>query len=1011
MASVFRVRLLATALAGSAVFAATASFAQSTPTTPTGPAARPPVAAADDAAPEEIIVTGSLFKRNNLELTSPVTQLTTADLEQRGFQTVQAGIQSISANNGPALTNSFTANGAFAGGASAVSLRGLTTSSTLTLFDGLRASYYPLADDGTRNFVDLNTIPDEIVDRIEVLKDGASSLYGADAVAGVVNIITKKNVQGLLGNAEAGISERGDSGNHRVSLTYGYGDLSKQGFNVYISAHYIDSEELYNRQRGYPYNTADQSRITYNGVSGPNNIENGTNSDELFAFSTRPNVLLVRPANGTNTTALGPYQLLNPAAGCQGLTPYTLSDTQIANNPTAPRTVCQQDIVRDYNQIEPKQDRWGIAGRATVNVGGRSEAYAEFNYESSYSAYTGLATIIRTNAPAGINFQPYSTSQNIQIYGATTLALPVYVCPRGTTAACTAANGTLNPQNPFAAQGQVARLAGRLSTSTEFNSSLSDVYRIATGLKGTFGDDFNYTLDGTAMLSDLTTTAKGYVFIQHLLDVVNDGSFNFVNPAANSQATLDYLTPTSRLHSNSHLYQGQVSLSKRFFHLRGGQVEVAIGGAIRYEDLYDPSGNPDAAGPTQRYFRLNAFGATGHRYVESGYFEINAPILKQLEANISGRYDTYSSGQSKFSPKVGLIVRPVKQLSFRGTYSEGFRIPSFAESGALPTTGYVTQQLGQLPKSFVDQHLNNDQKPDAYLSNLTVGETTVGNPNLKAENSRSFTGGVIIKPVRDVSLKVDYYNIKKTGAIASVDFGTAINNYYKNGTLNSGGVTIIPDEPDPDHPNAQPRVLFARGSFINANSIETSGIDFQLDASHKFGNVTLSTHGEATLILNLDTSFPPTEDFPNGSTQHYVGTLGNFNLTAGSGTTRWNANWSNTIEVGKVALTATAYYVDGYNYSAEDQTGPGTAGQCGLAPTNLNGDQYQPCDVGSFVDVDLHGAFNVTKDFTLYADVINVADRRPPIDATTYGAYLYNPVVGDKGIVGRSFRVGVRAKF
>ena len=362
MASVFRVRLLATALAGSAVFAATASFAQSTPTTPTGLAARPPVAAADYAAPEEIIVTGSLFKRSDLELTSPVTEITSADLETRGFQSVQGNIQSISANNGPALTNSFTANGAFAGGASAVSLRGLTTSSTLVLFDGLRASYYPLADDGTRNFVDLNTIPDEIVDRVQILKDGASSLYGADAVAGVVNIITKKNIQGLLGNAEAGISERGDSGNHRVSLTYGYGDLSKQGFNVYISAHYLDSEELYNRQRDYPYNTADQSRITYNGVSGPNNIANGTNSDDLFAFSTAPNVLIVRPANATNTAALGRYQLLNPAAGCQGLTPYTLSDTQYANNPTAPRTVCQQDIVRDFGQIEPKQDRWGIAG-------------------------------------------------------------------------------------------------------------------------------------------------------------------------------------------------------------------------------------------------------------------------------------------------------------------------------------------------------------------------------------------------------------------------------------------------------------------------------------------------------------------------------------------------------------------------------------------------------------------------------------------------------------------------
>ena len=120
-----------------------------------------------------------------------MSTITAENLDVRGINTVQAGIQALSSNNGPALTNSFTANGAFASGASSVSLRGLSTNSTLVLFDGLRAAYYPLSDDGTRNFVDLNTIPDDIVDRVEVLRDGASSSYGADAIAGVVNIITR----------------------------------------------------------------------------------------------------------------------------------------------------------------------------------------------------------------------------------------------------------------------------------------------------------------------------------------------------------------------------------------------------------------------------------------------------------------------------------------------------------------------------------------------------------------------------------------------------------------------------------------------------------------------------------------------------------------------------------------------------------------------------------------------------------------------------------------------------
>jgi iron complex outermembrane receptor protein len=116
-----------------------------------------------------------------------------------------------------------------------VSLRGLSTSSTLVLFDGLRAAYFPLADDGTRNFVDLNTIPDDIVDRVEVLRDGASSSYGADAIAGVVNIITKREFTGVSTGPPRRASPGGDAANQRLTLTIGHGDLDDNGFNAYVS--------------------------------------------------------------------------------------------------------------------------------------------------------------------------------------------------------------------------------------------------------------------------------------------------------------------------------------------------------------------------------------------------------------------------------------------------------------------------------------------------------------------------------------------------------------------------------------------------------------------------------------------------------------------------------------------------------------------------------------------------------------------------------------------------------
>ena len=221
-----RVRLLATAAPFAMLLGASPAFAQSAPAAQT---AEPAPAAQEDTS-NDIVVTGSLFRRTDTETPSPVSVLSSAALEQRGLTTIADAIQTVSAGNGGSVPQNFT--GAFASGAQGISLRALTTNSTLTLFDGLRAANYPLADDGQRSFVDLNTIPSAIVDRVEVLRDGASSTYGADAIAGVVNVILKKQITGVQARAEAGISQRGDSDNQRLQLTAGFGDLADKGFNI-----------------------------------------------------------------------------------------------------------------------------------------------------------------------------------------------------------------------------------------------------------------------------------------------------------------------------------------------------------------------------------------------------------------------------------------------------------------------------------------------------------------------------------------------------------------------------------------------------------------------------------------------------------------------------------------------------------------------------------------------------------------------------------------------------------
>lgn len=991
----------------SAMFAAPA-FAQDVPT-----AAQNAEEQAEDGrqlpsptgeqAAEEVVVTGSILRTQGAT-PSPVTTLTADNLDQRGIATVQDAIQRLSSANGASLTNSFSANGAFAGGASSVSLRGLTTSSTLVLFDGLRAAYYPLADDATRNFVDLNTIPDDIVDRIEVLRDGASSSYGADAIAGVVNIITKRSIKGISGRAEAGISENGVAANQRLTLTLGTGDLDEQGFNAYLSGFYYQSELVRNRDLDAPFNSDNQTSI-----GGPNDITYGNGSFERPAGVGTPTAgahyglgnIYVRPADALTGTAIAGsrYQLLN--GGCLNGTPYSPTAAQLAGagNATTPTLVCQEDGINRYGIVAPKLERFGLSARVTAMIGDTSEAYFQANFQQNTSSYTGGPPTLRGNGPTGIYFPRFSTSSAAapNAPGSLVLSLPVYVCPTGVN--CTAANGTLNPNNPFAAAGQTALLIGSLGDTVTSNRVRSRVFRAAAGIHGTVFGDWDYRLDLTAMHNDLRRTFNGYVYIQNLLNAVNTGSYNFVNPAANDQRARDILTPERNVDASSDLYQAQVSLSKELFQLPGGPLQFGVGGTVFYEAVDAPSANSDINGPTQRYFTINAFGTEGNRTVAAGFFEVNAPILDPLLINVSGRYDNYSSGQDYFSPKVGVKFTPIKQLAIRGTWSKGFRIPSFAEANALPTTGYVSNTSAVFNDAYLAQYncsVATFTACPAYIRSGSYGSTTLASPNLQPEKSRSITAGILFEPIRNVSFTVDYFNIKKTGAITTLTSGEALTAYYA-GQAAPAGFNVIADAPDPNFPGARPRVAFVESQLVNANTLKSEGIDFGANARFDFGGVRWTSNLDATLQLELSTTFP------GGVKETYVDTLGNFNLTAGSGTFRWKGNWQNTFEFGAVALSGTVNYTSGYDLSAEDQ---GTEyGDCGLAPG------YTGCRVKSYVTFDLNTSIKATDQLTFYVNALNLFDRLPDVDPVTYGAYLYNPVQAGEGIYGRMFRAGAKFNF
>lgn len=938
---------------------------------------------AESSSTENITVTGSMLHDPNVSSMSPITTISRSDMARRGFSNVTDALQALSSNGAGSLTNAFSGNGAFAGGASAPSLRGLSSDSTLVLVDGQRLSYYPLSDDGQRNFVDTNWIPSSLMESTEVLEDGAATRYGADAVAGVINYKTRQQIKGFEGNAEGGLSQRGDAGHQKLYATYGWGDLKHDGYNIYVNSEYQQDDALYNRQLGYPYKTGDLTGI--GGENGNTNVL--TQAGNINNFGATP-ITVVAPSNGT-TGVSGPWQILNTSKNCGTYGPVL--NGYITGTPTGSVSqTCSQNATGDYAQISPSLRRISASAHGVFQVSPRSQLTTMFTYSQALSEYSGT--------PSAVRVQSQSRAINTL-----STSLPVYLPD----------NVTLNPNNPFASSNQTAQVTGLFSDIPYQTSQLSQNFRGSARYNGTaashWGSDWNYDINFVGMNTTLEQTIRGVPTIQGIMNAIQNGTYNFVDPSKNTDAVRNSIAPKNVMNARTQEYSGEMSVSKGLFKLPGGMVDLAIGGNIRYESLYDPSANPyDKNDPAAQYTgKINPFYAMGSRWVKSGFFELGLPFHKMLSGNIAGRYDDYSEGFSHYTPKAGLLFKPVEQFALRGTFSRGFRVPSFAETGGS-NVGYTTFRPQNA--AWLNQHLNADGSVNSYARSYSIGSNTAGNPNLKPEIATNFTGGALIKPTNWLNFSFDYYYIKKYNYIAANPVSTTdVAEAYLAGQTLPAGVSVTPDIPDTQNPNAPPRPALINLGYINTNKVETDGVDFAVSANHRLPGVLhdvrwIST-GRATYVrrFNLTT--------PDGQVQRYAGTIGPYGAVSASGTPRWRANWSNTFIYKNLSLTPTVYYTSGYKAVAEDQTGPGSRKDC--SSFNAIQQSFTPsqCHVKSFWDVDLTVNYRINEHWNIYANVYNLLGFKAPYDFATYGSYLYNSAWSQKGIVLRSFHFGVNARF
>ncbi|GGD87695.1 TonB-dependent receptor [Tsuneonella deserti] len=964
-----------------------------------------PDATTQTAEEPEIVVTGTLLRRGNVETALPVTVITDESLQRAGITNTADAVRQAAADGAGSIGIGFTSG--FSAGGSAVSLRNLGVSSTLLLVNGLRSANYPLSDDGHNSYADLNSIPQVNVERIEVLKDGASSLYGADAIGGVVNIITRRQFNGIEGGAEGGVTEKGDGHKYRVRLLGGIGDYEGQGWNFYVGGEYEENGKITADSRGFPFNTLDLSSI---GGRDNNRADDTLTTPTTNAVVTRVTQTdLNNPLAGTVANATTPaiFTSLTPLANC----PFgTFSENTSARVGTA----CAHDLTKEYVQILPPQERYAGVARFSYRVSDTIEGYLEGSYSHNKVDITLLPRGIRQNQAFGGS--PSTSTSNPGI------VLPVYICSSGVNCA-TAADRQLNPNNPYAAAYAndpahgAARIYYAFGDVKAGSVRINELYRITGGLRGSIADSWDWRLDAAYSRDNLNLTQTGFANLNGLIKAINTGSYNFRDPSQNSQAVRDSVLPPITSLSNSSEFTVDGSISHALFELPGGPVQLAVGGQYRKEKLTNRSANPNLDVPG-----LSTAQAYGDRDVWAGFFEVNAPILENLEVTGSGRYDHYSEGFSHFSPKVSFKYQPIRAVSFRGSYSEGFRAPTFAESNPLSSfSGFVGFNPGN-NAAFKAAHAANA----AYYANYSIGRGYVGNPDIEPETARSYSLGAVFEPTRWFTFTADYFYVKKSNLIVTGPLsGKAIDAYYSvsgqtfasAAAASAAGCAAVAavapgyscnviDGADPFALNALPRLLVLNAPYVNANYDVVSGLQFTANADVP---VTDGIRWQSRLDLQETLKFDRHLD--TGEVQKFTGSVGPADLSSGGGTPRWRGNWQNTLDFGDFSLTATTYYVGAMKGIATDQGNLDTSCDATLYKDSAGGNSF--CKIKSFVYTDLNATFEVNDDFSFYLMVGNVTNARAPLYAnvlyTSQPNYLASWHI--PGLVGRTFKAGANFRF
>jgi iron complex outermembrane recepter protein len=759
---------------------------------------------------EKIEITGSSIKRIDAESSLPVTVIKREDIEKLGATSAAEIIERISVNSGQGYSLSGAIGDSARPGFSGASLRGLGSTNTLVLLNGRRLAVNGFDGGG----VNLGAIPSAALERIEILRDGASAIYGTDAVAGVINFITRRDYAGgLLDLAYYSPQQKGGA-SKQATATLGFGDMGKDGFNVLAVLDYRTRSNVRAADRSY----AKTAYLT--GVDIEGGVINNTSGNAIPANVFIPGVGLRNPTANLYTNG----------NGCLPPSSFGLTPTQ---------SQCRFDYASVID-IWPSAENTSIFARGNFRLSANHQLFAEYSYAQQEYIFR-------------ISPSPVSA--------ATTLNGDEVLLPATSRYYPTA----WLQQNFPDVVGQPLSLFWR-ALSVGPRTSQADVVedRFLIGGNGVIGGwDYGFGLN-TAKSLAVESYPSGQLSEKRTIAAFATGLVNpFGAQDAQGQALLDaaqIIGEVRRAKATRDTLDAK--MSRELFQLPGGPLAIAIGGEHRREKYGDQpaavlgSGDIIGGGGTQ-------LPVNGDRKVTALFTEVSVPIHKMLEAQVAVRHDRYNDFGNTTNPKVGLRFQPVQQVLLRGSFNTGFRAPTLPELFAAQTQ---TNTGSAVNDPFYDATVGCANIFDARYCDAQLTVRQGGNRNLNPEKSRSFTLGSLFEPTRDLSIGVDYFQISQRDLIGIPSADGILDAFIRG--FNPATLTSTADSSNvfTKLVNGKPVIDFIQATFGNFGEQVTKGVDVSIKAKlprTSLGNLRWDL--ESTILLSQKTrNVGDTEFGPNG---------------------------------------------------------------------------------------------------------------------------------------------------